>query len=131
MKLGRTLAVLTALAVFLGCKRENKLDGPIASTPITTKATPAGQPKATPEPKPDPKPPIFKDKDKLPVGGLNLSREEEQLLGQMDQARDQAKLPRLKPSPVLMQLAKEHAAKMLGGKDPLNVTQPPGYLMFG
>ena len=56
-KLCRHLAMLGALAAagLVGCKKADKFDGPIASTPITTKKTPEGQPKPMPEPKPDPK----------------------------------------------------------------------------
>lgn len=127
-KLCRFLAVLSALAVGFGCSKDNKFDGPIASTQITTQSKPAGQPKIKTEPKVDP--PIVKVKPPVTTG---LSKDEEQLLGMMDQARDQAKLPRLKTNPVLMQLAKEHAAKMLQDKGaaPPAVPQPAGYLAFG
>jgi hypothetical protein len=46
------------------------------------------------------------------AAGLGLSGDEKTLLDQIHQARDNAKVPRLKINPVLVKLARGHAEKM-------------------
>jgi len=121
-RLARSLTVL-ALLIVIGCKKEAKVEPPIASTPLTKKTTPAGQPKAMPEPQV--LPPVVMNPPVTP--GLGLSREEEEFLNQVQQAREQAKLPRLKPNLVLFQLARDHAAKLAREGQLNSFVEPKGY----
>jgi uncharacterized protein YkwD len=127
----RSVALLVLVGL-LGCKAEKKAEPPIQSTLLEKKTTkPAGQPTINTMVEPPSKTDLAKGK--LIAPGLTLSTDEEQFLNLVQQARDTAKAPRLKPNPVLFELARAHAAKLVREKELNSFVEPKGYphMSFG